>query len=110
VTHADLARTAAKRHEGQGQSTPPSGRYRLVIDSETMTATDPGGVRVGEQLTATADGDFTAGPYTTPDIFCKNSGPGGYRWSLSGRTLTLKATEDRCADRDSILTGSWTKR
>jgi hypothetical protein len=109
VTRADLARTAAKRHEGPGQSSPPSGRYRLVIDAETLTVTDPGGVRVREDLIASTRGDFTPGPYRSADVFCQKSGPGGYSWTVSGATLTLRVTRDRCADRDSILTGNWNK-
>jgi len=109
VTGRDLARTAAKRHEPPGQSTPPPGRYRLAIDSETLTATDPGGVRVREDLVASGRGDFTAGPYRSADVFCQKSGPGGYAWSVAGPTLTLRAPRGRCADRDSILTGNWKK-
>ena len=109
VTGRDLARTAAKRHEGPGQSAPPPGRYRLAIDSETLTVTDPGGVRVREDLVASGCGDFTAGPYRSADVFCQKSGPGGYTWRVWRGTLTLRETRDRCADRDSILTGSWKK-
>ena len=109
VTRADLARTAAKRREPSGQSLPPPGHYRLVIDAETLIVTDPGGVRVREDLIASNRGDFTPGPYRSPDVFCQKSGPGGYSWTVSGRTLTLRVTRDRCADRDSILTGSWRK-
>jgi hypothetical protein len=109
VTGADLARTAAKRHEGPGQSPPPTGQYRLVIDAETLTVTDPGGVRIREDLTASGRGDFTPGPYRSADVFCQKSGPGGYSWTVSGRALTLRALRDRCADRDSILSGSWKK-
>ena len=32
-----------------------------------------------------------------------------YTWSISGRILTLKAKEDLCADRDSVLQGRWTR-
>jgi hypothetical protein len=33
-----------------------------------------------------------------------------YRWRVSGSALTLTASDDTCADRDSILTGRWTKK
>jgi hypothetical protein len=110
VTPADIDRTAAKRHEGPGQSSPPAGRYMLVIDSGTLTASDPSGIAVKEDLIASDSGDFKPGPYVSADVFCKNSGPGSYRWSVSGSTLTLRVGQDRCADRDSILTGAWKKK
>ncbi|MEA2399206.1 MAG: hypothetical protein QOK25_2762 [Thermoleophilaceae bacterium] len=110
VTRADLGRTAARRHEGAGQSAPPAGLYRLVIDSGTLSVTDPGGVAVRESLIASDGGDFKPGPYVSADVFCRNSGPGTYRWSLAGSNLALRVTRDRCADRDSILTGVWKKK
>jgi hypothetical protein len=113
VTKADLARTSSFRHEGTNQSTPPVGTYHLTFTANTWRATDPTGFAVAQTYSATAGGHLSVILYVNPNqgAFCGPDIPqnAAYGWSLSHNTLTLKARDDGCADRDSILQGHWTR-
>jgi hypothetical protein len=113
VTKADIARTRSFRHEGPGQSPPPPGRVKLVLSAGTFRAVDFTGFAIAQTYSATASGRLTIVAYVNPGAgsFCGPVIPQNatYRWSVTGRTLTLRATDDRCADRDSVLTGRWTR-
>ncbi len=42
--------------------------------------------------------------------FCPDTGPGRYRWSVSGGALVVRAVKDHeCADRNSFWTGTFTR-
>jgi hypothetical protein len=65
-------------------------------------------------MDASASGKLDLSTYVSPDkgAFCgaEIPTPASYAWRLQGRTLTLTAQKDLCADRDSTLTGKWTRR
>ena len=42
-----------------------------------------------------------------PNSFCDPEASSSYRWSVSGRTLTITAVQKGCADRDIALVGAW---
>jgi hypothetical protein len=113
VTKADLARTNRFRHEGTGQSLPPTGTYHLTFAGDTFKVTDATGFAIAQTYAATSAGHLSVILYVNPNqgAFC---GPdiaenAAYKWSLSHTTLTLRAATDACADRDSILQGQWTR-
>ena len=107
VTQADIDRTAAKRAEGQ--EVPAPGRHRLVVNQGVMQVFLPDGFQISLELTVEGD-TWRIGRYTGGQgVFCTDSGPATYTWKLDDDELTLTATSDACADRDSTLTGVWTK-
>jgi hypothetical protein len=112
VTKADMARTKSFRHEGPGQEGPPTGRYRLVVNARSFHIVDPTGFVIA-QTYATRAGTFTIKAYVDPSkgSFCGPDVPqnASYKWRATSKTLALKPTDDRCADRNSILGGVWTK-
>jgi hypothetical protein len=71
------------------------------------------GFGIGQTYSATPTHRLNVIAYTNPGkgAFCGPEIPqnASYKWSISGRTLTLKATSDRCADRDTVLGGRWTR-
>lgn len=101
VTKADLARTNGFRHEGPGQTLPPTGRYRLIVGAKTFSAVDTTGFAVGQTYTATKAGAFSVKAYVDPykGSFCGPDIPqnASYKWARSGNTLVLKPKDDRCA-------------
>jgi hypothetical protein len=115
VSAADIARTAAFRHESTpGQQTPAPGPGRLTVTNSVITYVDPHArpqLRIEEDATATLGGGLTINGYIHPEqgSFCGPEIPQNatYAWSLHGDVLALRAVRDRCADRDSILSGAW---
>src|SRR5258708_6570914 len=59
VTKAELARTNSFRHEGTGQSLPPTGTYHLTFAPDTFRVTDPTGFAVAQTYSATAGGHLS---------------------------------------------------
>ncbi|HEY6694768.1 MAG TPA: hypothetical protein VI006_18090 [Solirubrobacteraceae bacterium] len=120
VNKADLARTDDHRDEsGPHQSLPPVGEYRLVIaqgagqDVIKVTDSSDEPTTIAMDLTA-EDGLLRLTSYVNPDVgaFCgpEIAAPARYTFEASGSTLALEPSRpDLCADRDSILTGTWTK-
>jgi hypothetical protein len=115
VSPADIARTAKFRHEGPGQEPPSPGRARLIITRSSVTfvvLTEPP-LSIQEDYSATADGRLVINGYTHPDVgsFCGPEIPqnASYTWSRSGDQIRIQSVSDRCADRDSSLTGMWTR-
>jgi hypothetical protein len=116
VSKADIKRTKAKRSEvGPNQSAPKPERFLLFFDPSAMTARTPSGDYVVQHdYSASTDGQLVIRGYQHPDVgaFC---GPeiaqnATYTWKLSGDKLTLRAVKDPCADRDSTLTGVWSRK
>jgi hypothetical protein len=119
VTKADIARTDKSRSEaGPNQQKPNPDRVVLTIaegaPQATLTATGSDGFTVAMDMQATASGKLDLPTYVDPGkgAFCgpEIPAPASYAWRLQGRTLVLKAKNDPCADRDSTLTGKWTRR
>jgi hypothetical protein len=117
MTRQDLARTAAHRDEhGPNQSAPPTGRYRLVIAKgaaqDVIKVTDPEGFTIDMDMTA-ASGSMRLTSYVDPSraSFCgpEVPAPATYSFKASSSSLQLQPSDDPCADRDSMLTGTWSK-
>jgi hypothetical protein len=106
VTQADLDRTAEKRPAGF--EIPPPGTYRLTLSEGNTIVVDPDGFSISQELTVVG-GALKIGRYIGEGFFCPDDSASSYSWKLDGRKLVLAPTKDDCADRDSILTGSWTK-
>jgi hypothetical protein len=114
VTKADIKRTAEIRHEGPRQAPPSPGPAHLVITKTTVTFIDPAAqppFSIEQDVTATPGGHLAINGYVHPDkgSFCGPEVPqnASYNWTRAGNVLRVKAVTDRCADRDSILTGIW---
>ena len=116
VTKADIARTEQLRNEaGPNQEKPEPGSLRLTLSDGTLKLVDPRlDVTILQDFSATSDGAFQIGAYQHPETgsFCGPDIPqtASYTWERSGEVLTLKADDDPCADRDSMLTGDWKAR
>lgn len=121
VSRGDIRRTAKHRDEhAPQQSAPPPGDYRLVIAQgagqdviKAIDAADTTDAGVAMDMTA-EDGVLRLTSYVDlKATFCGPEAPmaAHYAFSASGSTLKLSPERpDLCADRDSILTGTWTKR
>lgn len=115
VTKADLARTDDHRGEyGPQQHLPPTGRYQLVLakgaGQDVLKVTDPDDFMVDMDITvepgilkATTYVDPSRGAFCGPEVAAQAT----YTYDVSGDTLELKPQADQCADRDSMLTGTW---
>jgi hypothetical protein len=119
VTKADIERTDKVRSEaGPNQEKPKPDHSVLTIaqgdPQGTITATGSDGFAIAMDMDATASGKLVLPTYVDPGkgAFCgpEIPAPATYSWRLKGRTLVLKAKNDPCADRDSTLTGKWTRR
>lgn len=115
VTRGDIERTDRLRKEGVGQAAPEPGRVSLALTDGALKFTDPRArLTIVQDFSATSDGAFRIGAYRRPELgsFCGPDVPqtATYGWALSDHVLTLKARQDSCADRDSLLTGAWRRR
>jgi hypothetical protein len=118
VTRQDIARTAKLRDDyAPGQSAPPTGRYRLVIAKggaqDVIKVTDPTGFTVDMDMNL-KPGTLQMTSYVDPSraSFCGPAAPeqATYSFRSVGDSLTLSPrASDQCADRDSLLTGTWAK-
>jgi hypothetical protein len=113
VTKADVARTKAFRVECAACVPTPSGRATLVFTSGQFRATDSHGFTVAENYSV-GGGLLHVGLYVNLNdnqAFCPPTVAerATYTWSVTGTTLSLSPTKDPCADRDSLLTGTWRK-
>ena len=118
VTRADVARTASHRSEaGPNQETPLAGIYRLTIArgsaQDVLKATDPEDFVTAMDVTLDGGGLLRATSYVDPaqGAFCgpEIPAPATYSFQAATTSLQLRPTADPCADRDSMLTGSWAK-
>jgi hypothetical protein len=118
VTKRDIARTAKLRDEhGPNQSTPGTGRYRLVIAKgaaqDVIKVTGPDGFTIDMDMNA-VPGTLRLTSYVDPNkgAFCGPEVPAAaiYAFKTAGSSLQLQPSkDDPCADRDSLLTGTWSK-
>jgi len=117
VTKQDIARTAKFRDEhGPDQSTPPAGRYRLVIargaSQDVIKVTDPEGFTIDMDMVV-KEGSLHLTTYVDPSraSFCgpEVPEPATYGFQAAGSSLQLQPKGDPCADRDSMLTGTWAR-
>jgi hypothetical protein len=121
VTKADIERTDKARSEaGPNQEKPKPDHVVLTIaegdPQGTITATGSDGFAIAMDMNATSGGKLDLPTYVNPGkgsgAFCgpEIPTPASYSWKLNGRTLVLTPHKDLCADRDSTLTGKWTRR
>jgi hypothetical protein len=117
VTKKDIARTAGHRDEhGPDQSTPGTGRYRLVIAKgaaqDVIKVTGPDNFTIDMDMKA-VPGALHLTSYVDPSraAFCGPEVPAQatYTFKAAASSLQLAPNGDPCADRDSTLTGSWVK-
>ena len=116
VTEADLERTAENRHDAPGFEPAPTGRWQLTLAPgqgvDVVKVTDPEGLTI--EMDGKVDGDqLRLVAYSAPErgAFCDQAIPVLARYSLEveGGALSLAPSEEQCADRDSVLTGTWKK-
>jgi hypothetical protein len=118
VSQADIDRTDKIRSEGPGQVKPKPDHVVLTIaegdPKGTITATGSDGFAIAMDIDASASGKLDLPTYVDPrkGAFCgpEIPSPASYSWKLNGRNLVLTPHKDPCADRDSTLTGKWTRR
>jgi len=120
VSKKDIARTAHNRDEhgvNPSSAAPPTGRYRLVIakgaGQDVIKVTDPTGFTVDQDINV-APGILQLTSYVDPSkaVFCGVEVPAQatYAFKAAGSSLHLQPSkDDPCADRDSLLTGTWSK-
>ena len=109
MTQEDIERTAEERQNPQ--QAPSPGRVRLVVRDGVMQVWVPEGFSISQELTLTED-EWRIGPYigSGMDAFCpEGDRPATYAWKLEGNELTLSPKDEGCADRDSTLTGTWSR-
>ena len=113
VTQADIDRTASFREEPEGWEAPLTGPYTLVLASGSFSVRDKAGFAVGQTTRVDSGGTFDVLAYIDPGAgaFCPQWIPqnASYTWAVQGSKLVLTPVDDRCADRNSILAGQWTR-
>jgi hypothetical protein len=115
VTKADIERTQKERSElGPHEQKPKPEGALLFVEPGTLTVRNPKATFVVQQDYSASAGKLTIRGYQHPDVgaFCGPEIPQNatYTWKSDGDKLTLRATADPCADRDSTLTGVWTRK
>jgi hypothetical protein len=116
VSKADIERTQKSRSElGPNQEKPKPEQALLTFEPKAMTTRDPKATFVVQQdYSATPDGKLVIRGYQHPEVgaFCGPEIPQNatYTWKADGDRLVLRASSDPCADRDSTLTGTWTRK
>jgi hypothetical protein len=112
LTQAEIDRTASFRVEPEGWATPLPGPVMLAVAQGSFTFSDETGFAIGQTIRVGGDGAFGVLTYVAPyeGAFCPADVPqnASYTWKLDGGSLVLTAVDDRCADRNSILVGTWT--
>lgn len=118
VGPADRRRTAPYRLATLGAfgEQSPLGQWRLVVGADgVMVLTDPDGGSSYEPYTASPRGLTLYGPAVwlqkdpEPYLFCEPEHRSDYSVSGSGRTLTIVPRQHVCADRDTVVGGTWTR-
>ena len=86
----------------------------MFLEPGALTTRDPAAKFVVQQdYSATSGGKLVIRGYQHPEVgsFCGPEVPQNaiYTWKVVGAKLELRAAGDPCADRDSVLTGTWTR-
>ena len=116
VTEDDLDRTMRDRNDAPGFEPSPTGRYQLTLAPgegiDLVKVTGPDGLTI--EMDAKVDGpELRLVSYAAPErgAFCDQAIAAQAKYTLTVRddALSLAPTQDECADRDSVLTGTWEK-
>jgi hypothetical protein len=116
VTEADIERTMDARNDAPGFEPAPAGRWQLTLAPgkgvDVVKVTDPEGLTI--EMDAKVDGDeLRLVAYSAPEkgAFCDPAiaAQAKYELTVQDSAIALKPSADECADRDSVLTGTWTK-
>ena len=116
VTKADIARTMDARSDAPGFEPAPTGRFQLTIAPgdgfDVVKVTDPEGLTI--EMDAKVDGDeLRLVAYSAPEkgAFCDQAfaAQAKYELTVEDSAIALEPTAEECADRDSVLTGTWKK-
>jgi hypothetical protein len=115
VTQADIARTERVRNEaGPNQERPKPSRATMSVTADGLSFTAAHAPRIALDYSATPDGKLEIRGYQAPQVgaFCGPDVPQNatYLWRKSATGVTLRAVRDQCADRDSTLSGTWTRK
>jgi len=132
VTRQDQAKSSPAFGAGGAGNVPPAGVWRLVFDRVGVWELDPVKTGLVTGYKVVADVLFAYAPISmTPRCSdsepcgvtrlghhgigaggraCNYAGPfGTYRWSVTGRHLTLKAIQEPCGQRRAVWEGTWTR-
>lgn len=120
VTGADQRRAASYRIPAKGAfgNVTPTGRWTIDLKPDgELVGVDPTGDTTAafvEPFTVSGSTVTLYGPAVwrqpdpaTPSLFCEPERPGRYTWSLSGSMLTITTKQKVCADRDTVMVGTW---
>jgi hypothetical protein len=117
VTEADFERTMQARNDAPGFEPSPIGRYQLTlapgkgVDVFKVSAPE-GGLTIAMDAKVD-DGELRLVAYSAPEqgAFCDQAITAQAQYALTahGSAIELTPTSDECADRDSVLTGTWKK-
>lgn len=120
MTQTDIARVAAYRDAAHGAFGDPAqtGRWVMKVDSAGVitldvvppTEYDPfyEPYRVsGKKLTLYGPALWLQPHPDQASVFCEPEAPSTYAWSVRGSALTIRSVTRECADRDSIVVGTW---
>ena len=116
VTRADIQRTMDARNDVPGFEPAPTGRFQLTIAPgdrvDVVKVTDPEGLTI--EMDARLDGDeLRLVAYSAPEkgAFCDQAiaAHAKYELTVQDSAIALNPSADECADRDSVLTGTWAK-
>jgi hypothetical protein len=101
--------------EDLGES-PHPGRYGMELSTDgRLTLIFPDGYRAVQTYTVKGDRFREYGPadwlgdLKLPFMFCKAEKAGDYTWELRGKQLIILNVDRVCADRDTVLIGTWTR-
>jgi hypothetical protein len=120
VTPSDLQKA--------GSEPPPAGKWTLIFDHVGAWHLDPFGSGLVNEYDVSGSmirvyapiqmapfdngqgGISRFGHHGIGGTDCRDDGPfGSYTWSVTGKTLTLTAKNERCGNRRAIWEGTWTK-
>lgn len=123
VRQADIDRTqktrrASQQEAGPNMEPPSTGDVRLVLSKsdagDILKVVDSSGFAIDMYAEARAGTialddyvDPSKGAFCGPEVAVRSS----YRFEVTGSGLEIEASPaDPCADRDTVLTGTWVKR
>jgi hypothetical protein len=115
ITEADIERTMHARNDAPGFEPASTGRWQLTIAPgegvDVVKVTDPEGLTI-EMDARVEEDELRLVAYAAPEkgAFCDQAIAAQARYALTVQdsAIALKRSADECADRDSVLTGTWT--